>query len=174
MKTVVLVEDNADNTLLIEDVFAFEGVAARLVCFTTAEEALEFAMASPPDLILLDLGLPGMSGLEAAKLLRANPGTKNVPIWAVTARATKDDEELALAAGCNLYITKPYDQEELGYMVKFVVAAHRNAETSGSDGPIDQSRQHPLSRRPRNSSDDVSPSDDHDSDEGEDAQRRPR
>ena len=123
MKTVLLVEDNADNTLLIEDVFAFEGVPAKLICVSTAEEALEFALASPPDLILMDIGLPGMSGLEATRRLRANPATKDVPIWAVTARALHDDEKLALAAGCNFYITKPFDQEELGYMVKFVVAA---------------------------------------------------
>ena len=123
MKTVVLVEDNADNTLLIEDIFAFEGVAARLICFSNAEEALDFTVASPPDLVLMDIGLPGMDGLEAVKRLRSNPVTREIPIWAVTARAMKEDEELAREAGCNFFITKPYDQEELGYMVKFVVAA---------------------------------------------------
>jgi len=123
MKTVLLIEDNDDNTLLIEDIFAFEGVAARLVSFRSAEEALEFAMHSPPDLILMDVGLPGMCGLEATRRLRAHPATCNTPIWAVTARAMKEDEEAARRAGCDFYITKPFDQEDLGYMVKFVVAS---------------------------------------------------
>ncbi|MBL9162118.1 MAG: response regulator [Planctomycetaceae bacterium] len=123
MKTVLLVEDNTDNTLLIEDVFAFEGVAARLISVTSAEEALEVAMRTPPDLVLMDIGLPGMCGLEATRQLRANPATRRVPIWAVTARALKEDEEAARSAGCDFYITKPFDQEDLGYMVKFVVAS---------------------------------------------------
>lgn len=123
MKTVLLVEDNADNTLLIEDVFAFEGVAARLISVTSAEEALEVAMRTPPDLVLMDIGLPGMCGLEATRQLRANPATRRVPIWAVTARALKEDEDAARSAGCDFYITKPFDQEDLGYMVKFVVAS---------------------------------------------------
>ncbi|WP_428306591.1 response regulator [Lacipirellula sp.] len=123
MKTVLLIEDNDDNTLLIEDIFAFEGVAAQLVSFPSAEEALEFAAHSPPDLILMDIGLPGMCGLEATRRLRAHPATCNTPIWAVTARAMKEDEEAARRAGCDFYITKPFDQEDLGYMVKFVVAS---------------------------------------------------
>lgn len=123
MKTVLLVEDNTDNTLLIEDVFAFEGVAAKLVCVASAEEALAFAARTPPDLVLMDIGLPGMCGLEATRRLRADPATRRVPIWAVTARALKEDEDAARNAGCDFYITKPFDQEDLGYMVKFVVAA---------------------------------------------------
>jgi len=123
MKTVLLIEDNDDNTLLIEDVFAFEGVAAQLVSFRSAEEALEFAICNPPDLILMDIGLPGMSGLEATRRLRAHPATCTTPIWAVTARALKEDEDDARRAGCDFYITKPFDQEDLGYMVKFVVAS---------------------------------------------------
>ncbi len=123
MKTVLLVEDNADNTLLIEDVFAFEGVAAKLICVASAEEALEFASHTPPDLVLMDIGLPGMCGLEATRRLRSDPATHRVPIWAVTARALKEDEDAARTAGCDFYITKPFDQEDLGYMVKFVVAA---------------------------------------------------
>lgn len=123
MKTVLLVEDNADNTLLIEDVFAFEGVAAKLICVASAEEALEFASRTPPDLVLMDIGLPGMCGLEATRRLRADPATRQIPIWAVTARALKEDEDAARTAGCDFYITKPFDHEDLGYMVKFVVAA---------------------------------------------------
>jgi two-component system, cell cycle response regulator DivK len=123
MKTVLLVEDNADNTLLIEDIFAFEGVAAKLVCVASAEEALEFASHTPPDLVLMDIGLPGMCGLEATRRLRANPATCQIPIWAITARALKEDEDAARNAGCDFYITKPFDQENLGYMVKFAVAA---------------------------------------------------
>lgn len=129
MKTVLLVEDNEDNTLLIEDVFAFEGVAAQLVSVHTAEEALAFARNTTPDLVLMDIGLPGMCGLEATRQLRANPATKDVPIWAVTARAMKEDEEAARRAGCDFYITKPFDQEDLGYMVKFLVATAAGSES---------------------------------------------
>lgn len=156
MKTVLLVEDNDDNTLLIEDVFAFEGVAAQLVSVSTAEEALAFALQSPPDLVLMDIGLPGMCGLEATRLLRANAATSQVPIWAVTARAMKEDEEAARRAGCDFYITKPFNQEDLGYMVKFLVATassvdqtplaqphfHLNRDNAGVD-------EHDPTRRPR-------------------------
>jgi two-component system cell cycle response regulator DivK len=121
MKTVLLVEDNSDNTLLIEDVFAFEGVAARLICVGSAEEALEVAAHTTPDLVLMDIGLPGMCGLEATRRLRAAPATRSIPIWAVTARALQEDEAAARQAGCNFYITKPFDQADLGYMVKFMV-----------------------------------------------------
>jgi len=85
MKTILLVEDNTDNALLIEDVFAFEGVAAKLVCVDSAEQALAFAARTPPDLVLMDIGLPGICGLEATRRLRADPATHGVPIWAVTA-----------------------------------------------------------------------------------------
>ena len=78
---------------------------------------------TPPDLVLMDIGLPGMCGLEATRRLRADPATRQIPIWAVTARALKEDEDAARTAGCDFYITKPFDQEDLGYMVKFVVAA---------------------------------------------------
>jgi two-component system cell cycle response regulator DivK len=140
MKTVLLVEDNTDNTLLIEDVFAFEGVAAKLVCVASAEEALAFAATTPPDLVLMDIGLPGMCGLEATRRLRADPATRRVPIWAVTARALKEDEDAARNAGCDFYITKPFDQEDLGYMVKFVVAATL---------PEVESQREAIERRPR-------------------------
>ena len=140
MKTVLLVEDNEDNTLLIEDVFAFEGVAAQLVSVHTAEEALAFARNTTPDLVLMDIGLPGMCGLEATRRLRANPATRRVPIWAVTARALKEDEDAARNAGCDFYITKPFDQEDLGYMVKFVVAATLPEKASAPQ---------PSERRPR-------------------------
>lgn len=170
MKTVVLVEDNVDNTLLIEDVFAFEGVAARLVCFPNAEAALEYALASPPDLVLMDIGLPGMSGLEAVKRLRAHPVTRDIPIWAVTARAMKADEQMALEAGCNFYITKPYDQEELGYMVKFVVAANADLDATDAVVPEELKEDRPSFPSPQSSGDQPdAPLDDDD-----DGRRRPR
>lgn len=150
MKTVLLVEDNDDNTLLIEDVFAFEGVAAQLVAVSTAEEAIDYALRSPPDLILMDIGLPGMSGLEATQWLRSQPATADVPIWAVTARAMKEDEEAARRAGCNFYITKPFDQEDFGFMVKFLVATSEKKITWLPQPPHFES-QHSLEekRRPR-------------------------
>ncbi|MDQ3604938.1 MAG: response regulator [Gemmatimonadota bacterium] len=76
-------------------------------------EAVNVAVAECPDLILLDLGLPDLGGLEVARTLRGRTETRGIPIVALTGRALEVDEEACLAAGCMGYLTKPIDTEQL-------------------------------------------------------------
>lgn len=107
MNTVLLVEDNVNNVMLLEDIFLLDDVAARLVSVETGEEALSRAIELQPVLILMDLRLPGIDGLETTQILKRHPLTKDIPVWAITAYAMNGDEERAMAAGCCEYITKP-------------------------------------------------------------------
>jgi CheY-like chemotaxis protein len=107
MNTILLIEDNVNNVSLLEDIFALDDISARLVSVETGEEALNRAVELQPALILMDLRLPGIDGLETTQILKRNPRTKDIPVWAITAYAMNGDEERARAAGCCEYITKP-------------------------------------------------------------------
>jgi len=113
MNTILLIEDNFTNISLLEDIFMFDDIPARLVSVETGEEALNRAVELQPALILMDLRLPGIDGLETTQILKSNPLTKDIPIWAITAYAMNGDEERARAAGCCEYITKPVRVMEL-------------------------------------------------------------
>jgi len=113
MSSVLLVEDNADNRMVIEDIFEFEDLGASLEIAETAEEALAKIDAARPLLVLMDLDLPGMSGLEAVRRIRTGPADPPLAIWALTAHAMRDVKEEALAAGCDEYVTKPVDAADL-------------------------------------------------------------
>lgn len=110
--TILLVEDNFNNISLIEDVFEFDNIPAKLEVAQSGEEAIRSVVQLQPDLILMDLRLPGIDGLETTEILKNNPLTKNIPIWAVTAYAMPGDEEMARAAGCCQYITKPTNTQD--------------------------------------------------------------
>ena len=104
---ILIVEDNALNLELATDVLEahkFEVISAQ-----TAEIGIKLAAEAQPALILMDLSLPGMDGLEATRALKADPNTSFIPVVAVTAHAMKGDEQKALMAGCEGYITKPID-----------------------------------------------------------------
>ena len=107
METILLIEDNFSNFSLLEDIFLFDDIPARLVSVETGEEALNRAVELQPALILMDLRLPGIDGLETTQILKRHPLTKDIPVWAITAYAMNGDEERARAAGCCEYITKP-------------------------------------------------------------------
>ncbi len=108
---ILVVEDNRDNRELVVKVLARKGYEVAEA--ETAEEALALAAADPPDLILMDLNLAGMSGFEATRRLKADPRLKRVPVVAVTAYAMVGDRERALEAGCDGYIPKPVDVRRL-------------------------------------------------------------
>ena len=110
--TILLVEDNFNNISLMEDVFEFDNIPAKLVVAQSGEEAIRSVIRLQPDLILMDLRLPGIDGLETAHILKNNPLTKDIPIWAVTAYAMPGDEEMARVAGCCQYITKPTNTQD--------------------------------------------------------------
>ncbi len=108
---ILVVEDNRDNRELVVKVLARKGYEVAEA--ETAEEALALAAADPPDLILMDLNLAGMSGFEATRRLKADPRLRRVPVVAVTAYAMVGDRERALEAGCDGYIPKPVDVRRL-------------------------------------------------------------
>ncbi len=110
-KTVLVVEDNPDNLLTITAILREIGVDA--VVATNGREAVALAEGTRPDLILMDIQLPLLSGLDAAREIKANAGLKGIPIIALTAKAMKGDREEALAAGCDGYLSKPVDPRRL-------------------------------------------------------------
>lgn len=106
-ETILIVEDNELNLELATDLLESAGYVVRQA--RTAEEAIHAARTTKPQLILMDIGLPGMDGLAATRLLKADPATRQIPVLAVTSHAMKGDEEKARAAGCTGYMTKPID-----------------------------------------------------------------
>ena len=102
---ILVVEDNERNLKLLRDVLEYAGYDVRAA--RTAEEGITLAVSEPPDLVLMDLQLPGIDGVEALRRLRESPRTADVPVVAVTAQAMKQDRERALDAGFNGYIEKP-------------------------------------------------------------------
>ena len=105
MGTVLVVEDNAANMTLA--VFLLQSAGHTVLSATDAEAGLTLARDSRPDLILMDIQLPGMDGLEATRLLKLDHTTRAIPVIALTALAMKGDEERIRAAGCDGYIAKP-------------------------------------------------------------------
>lgn len=102
---VLVIEDNPLNLELIVDLLESRDFSVLQAC--NAEEGLRLAREAAPDLVLMDLSLPGMDGLAATQALKADPATRPVPVIALTAHAMKGDEDAALAAGCDGYLTKP-------------------------------------------------------------------
>ena len=107
---ILIVEDNLMNLELATDLLEVSGYV--VIQAETAEEGIKLARAESPDLVLMDISLPGMDGLEASGILKQDPTTKDITVIALTAHAMKGDEEKALAAGCSGYITKPIDTRE--------------------------------------------------------------
>jgi CheY-like chemotaxis protein len=110
MTTIAVVEDNADNRLLLQAIL--DGLY-ELVEYENGTDALSGLAASLPDLVLLDISLPGMDGNEILARIRANESLKRLPVIALTAHAMSGDREKYLAAGFNDYITKPIVDETI-------------------------------------------------------------
>ncbi len=102
---VLVVEDNEKNLKLVRDVLEYAGFTVHVA--TTGEEALARARTTTPDLILMDLQLPGMDGHATLSQLREDPATSRIPVVALTALAMRDDREKAMAAGFDGYLEKP-------------------------------------------------------------------
>jgi two-component system cell cycle response regulator DivK len=105
MANILVVEDNPANMTLA--VFLLETAGHSVAKAVNAEAGLMLARSEHPDLILMDIQLPGMDGLEATALLKDDAETRDIPVIALTALAMKGDEERIRAAGCNGYISKP-------------------------------------------------------------------
>jgi two-component system cell cycle response regulator DivK len=105
--TILVVEDHPLNLQLVRELLVSAGFDVRHAASGAA--ALQAARAERPDLVLLDLGLPDMDGLEVARLLKQAPDTRNLPVVALTAFAMREDAERALSQGCDGFMTKPID-----------------------------------------------------------------
>ena len=111
MARILIVEDNDANLKLVCLLLESAGHAA--LCAADAETGLALARAERPDLILMDIQLPGMDGLAATVLLKKDPATASIPVIALTAMALQADKEKTRAAGCDAHITKPLRHKEL-------------------------------------------------------------
>ena len=107
-KNILLVEDNEVNRRLAGFLLRSHGYQVREA--TTAAAAFEMVDKERPDLIVMDIQLPGMDGLEITRKLKEQPATADIPVIAVTSYAMKGDREKAFAAGCAGYVTKPIDK----------------------------------------------------------------
>lgn len=107
---VLIVEDNPLNLELAQDLLEVKGF--EVLAATSAEDGLNIARKEGPDLVLMDIGLPGMDGLEAIKRLKADPATRELPIVCLTAHAMEGDRDMALRVGAEGYITKPINTRE--------------------------------------------------------------
>ena len=109
--TLLYVEDNPANLLLVEDLIA-RRPEIRLLSATHGNQGIEMARASQPDVILMDINLPGMSGIKAMQILRADTATAHIPVIALSANAMPHDIERGLEAGFFRYLTKPIKVNE--------------------------------------------------------------
>ena len=110
MAKVLIVEDNSANMTLA--VFLLQSAGHAVLSARDAEAGLTLARDEQPDLILMDIQLPGMDGLQATGLLKRDDATRGIPVIALTALAMKGDEERIRAAGCDGYIAKPMRYQE--------------------------------------------------------------
>ena len=111
MALILHVEDNPSNRKVVQHIL--RRTVHRLIEAVNGQEGLEMAIKEQPDLILLDIQLPKLSGYEVARRLKADETLKHIPIIAVTSYALSGDDHKAIEAGCDAYITKPYKPVEI-------------------------------------------------------------
>lgn len=122
---VLIVDDNPTNLKLVAYLVKAQGYDVETA--SDAEAALASIAANRPRLILMDLQLPGIDGLELTRRLKADPATREIKVIALTAYAMKGDHEKAIAAGCDDYVTKPIDTRALPQ----IIARHLRGEANG-------------------------------------------
>src|SRR5688572_13849872 len=110
-KRILVIEDHEENRRLLRDLLT--SVGYELIEALTGEEGLALAQTEVPDLILMDIQLPGIDGYETTRRIKANPALRDIPVVAVTSYALSGDDVKALEAGCDAYVTKPFDPAEL-------------------------------------------------------------
>ena len=127
-QAILVVEDNPRNLKLVRDILAHLGY--RALEADNAEDGIALARSERPDLILMDVQLPGIDGVEALTRLRADPMTTALPVVALTAFAMKDDRERFLAAGFDGYLEKPLDIREFpSQLAGFLAGANAGSRT---------------------------------------------
>jgi len=111
MITIAVVEDNPSNMKLVTGVLHRAGY--QILTAEDADAGIPLIRENLPDLVLMDIHLPGTDGLEATRLLKKDDRTRHIPVIAVTARAMEGDRELILEAGCDAYTSKPISYKDL-------------------------------------------------------------
>jgi CheY-like chemotaxis protein len=129
-KKILIIEDNLLNLELASDLLEANGFVVSSA--QTAEEGLRMARELLPELVLMDLGLPGMDGLCATKELKANPATRQLTVVGLSAHAMKGDQEIALDAGCAGYLTKPIDTRTFIESITRFIASANSRQTRNS------------------------------------------
>ena len=122
--TILYVEDNPDNRLLVKRILLSEDYS--ILEATDAAEALDVLERTHPDLILMDINMPGVDGYTLTAKIKALPGFERVPILAVTANVMRGDKEKTLEAGCDGYIQKPLDVDQLTREIERFISRRRN------------------------------------------------
>ena len=118
-KTILIVEDDTKNMTLFRDLLQVSGYS--IIEANDGKQGVELARAKKPDLILMDIQMPEMDGLEATRILKADATTSNIPVIALTSYAMKGDREKMLEAGFDGYLSKPIDIKELlGEVAKYI------------------------------------------------------
>jgi len=110
-KLILVVEDQEDNRRIMRDLLT--SVGYEVIEAVTGEEGVAAAESHRPDLILMDIQLPGLDGYEATRQIKANPDLEHIPIIVVTSYALSGDDVKAFEAGCNAYVSKPFSPREL-------------------------------------------------------------
>ena len=116
---ILIIEDNPMNTKLVRDLLHANGYST--LAAQDATTGLQMARLEKPSLILMDIDLPGMNGLDATRVLKSDPVTAGIPILALTAYAMKGDEKKALDAGCDAYMSKPIDIRQFMNRVRILL-----------------------------------------------------
>lgn len=129
---ILVVDDEEDILELVEHGLSRKGF--RVACVTSGEEALAAARASPPDLLVLDLMMPGVDGLEVCRLLKRDPATREVPVVMLTARGEESDIVRGLEMGADDYVTKPFSPKVLVARIQAVL--RRRAAGQPDDGAV--------------------------------------
>jgi len=119
VSNILVIEDNPDNMSLIEEILEDEGY--EVLKAMEAESGIKLLEGNGVDLILMDVSLPKMSGLEATAIIKANTKTSHIPIIALTAHAMEEDRNAAFRAGCDHYLTKPIDEELVLETIKAIL-----------------------------------------------------
>lgn len=136
-QTVLIVEDDSDNMDIYTTVLEFAGY--RVIQSTDGVSAVHTAVSELPDLILMDIAMPRMDGLEATRTMRRNPSLASVPIVALTAFALEGDRERVMEAGCSAYLTKPAEPRAVVAEVKRWLDRPRSAPSHTAAQPVEGS-----------------------------------
>src|SRR5579871_1453261 len=132
MATILLVEDHPMNRKLVRDILLFQFQVEEAV---SAEAALEYLQTQRPDLILMDIQLPGMDGLTLTRRLKAEPATADIPIVGLSAHAMARDIQMAREAGCVDYITKPITDDPFTFLERIAQSLNAPSRSESTSSP---------------------------------------